>query len=218
VCICSPGRSSPPARCRHRWTGVSATRKTWKTSALARGVGLQLGLERAEHRVHRCLHRAGGLDRPGEQMPHAAVGHLEPRDRDVADAHAEAAAVGQLAAAPGVKRALAPARRRRAARRPRGWPASRRRRDRGEVARHDDQTRDGEYAVATSPRSSIAPTRSPCFALVTRLISFHSSSAMTWPTLHSSPPRSARRGDRRTRFAARSAPPTWRRSRSRTFS
>src|SRR5438309_1173683 len=35
----------------------------------------------------------------------------------------------------------------------------------------------GEYAVLTSRRSSISPTRSPCWAFVRRLISFHSSSA-----------------------------------------
>src|SRR5205807_10280138 len=103
---------------------------------------------------------------------------LEPRDRDVARRPPQPAAVGQLAAAPGVKRALL----QHDGAGPRVDHAGVQRQDVGvivaEVARHDDQTREGEYAVATSTRSSIAPTRSPCFALVTRLISFHSASAM----------------------------------------
>src|SRR5439155_1517437 len=41
--------------------------------------------------------------------------------------------------------------------------------------------RDGVYGVASSSRSSISPTRSPCRARVTRLTPFHSSSSGTRP-------------------------------------
>src|SRR5438067_2389195 len=48
---------------------------------------------------------------------------------------------------------------------------------REDAHRVNDPNGRGEYAVEVRTRSSISPTRSPCSAFVTRLISFHSRSA-----------------------------------------
>src|SRR5438034_8966495 len=71
------------------------------------GVGVQLGLERAERRIDRQLRHAGRLDGLGKQMPHAPIlRDLEAGDPRLARGPGEATAIGKLAATAGMKRAL----------------------------------------------------------------------------------------------------------------